>query len=119
MAINHDVGKEGEEAAVQYLINKGYEIVIRNYYADKAELDIVALKDGILVFVEVKTRSSLDFGSPQDFVTNKKIKLMIKAANFFIEEFEREEEGRFDIIAIHKVGNKFDIEHIEDVFYFF
>jgi Holliday junction resolvase-like predicted endonuclease len=47
MAINHDVGKEGEEAAVQYLINKGYEIVIRNYYADKAELDIVALKDGI------------------------------------------------------------------------
>jgi putative endonuclease len=44
---------------------------------------------------------------------------MIKAANFFIEEFEREEEGRFDIIAIHKVGNKFDIEHIEDAFYFF
>lgn len=119
MALNHDVGKEGEEAAVRFLINKGYEILYRNYIAEKAEVDIIALKDGIIVFVEVKTRSSLGFGSPKDFVTNKKIKLMIKAANIYIEEFEREEEARFDIIGIYKRGNDFDIEHIEDAFYFF
>lgn len=119
MALNHEVGKEGEDAAVRFLINKGYEILFRNYIAEKAEVDIIALKDGILVFVEVKTRSSLDYGSPQDFVTNKKIKLMIKAANIFINNFDRTEEARFDIIGIHKRGNDFDIEHIEDAFYFF
>lgn len=119
MALNHGVGKEGEEAAVRFLINKGYEILFRNYTAEKAEVDIIALKDGILVFVEVKTRSSLSFGSPKDFVTNKKIKLMIKAANIFIDSFNRTEEARFDIIGIHKRGDEYDIEHIEDAFYFF
>ncbi|APA91511.1 MULTISPECIES: YraN family protein [Myroides] len=119
MAKHHEVGKEGENAATDYLIKRGYEILTRNYFAEKTELDIVALKDNILVFVEVKTRSSLDFGLPQDFVNIRKIKLLIKAANLFITEFEREEEVRFDIIGIYKKGETFDIEHIEDAFYFF
>ncbi|MDM1457512.1 YraN family protein [Myroides odoratimimus] len=119
MAKHHEVGKEGDNAATDYLIKRGYEILTRNYFAEKTELDIVALKDNILVFVEVKTRSSLDFGLPQDFVNSRKIKLLIKAANLFITEFEREEEVRFDIIGIYKKGETFDIEHIEDAFYFF
>lgn len=119
MAKNHDVGKEGEKAAAEYLLSKGYEILAVNYIAQKAEVDIIALKEGFLVFVEVKTRSSLEYGLPQDFVRATKIKLLVKAANLFIEENNREEEVRFDIIAIHKVGEVYNIQHLEDAFYHF
>lgn len=119
MAKNHDVGKEGEKAAAEYLLSKGYEILVMNYIAQKAEVDIIALKDNFLVFVEVKTRSSLDYGLPQDFVRSTKIRLLVKAANLFIEENDREEEVRFDIIAIHKVGGNYNIQHLEDAFYHF
>ncbi|MGL4583411.1 MAG: YraN family protein [Flavobacterium sp.] len=119
MAINQDVGKEGEDAAVQFLIDLGYIILHRNYKGDKAEIDIVALFNNLLVIVEVKTRSSVDFILPQDAVNARKRKQLIKATNCYVEEFDRTEEVRLDIIAIHKKGNTFDIDHIEDAFYFF
>ncbi|MEC4116504.1 YraN family protein [Myroides phaeus] len=119
MAKSQDIGEGGEKAAVAYLKERGYDILIVNYVAQKGEIDIIALKDNILVFVEVKTRSSLEFGLPQDFVKATKIGLLVRTANIYIEENDREEEARFDIIAIHKVGEKYNIQHIEDAFYFF
>jgi putative endonuclease len=119
MAFHNDLGKEGEAAAVQYLQRKGYAILETNYIFDKAEIDIIASKDNILAIVEVKTRSSLDFGLPQDFVKPAKIKLLVKAVNEYVGSNNLNLEVRFDIIAIHNHKNGLEIEHLPDAFYHF
>ena len=78
-----------------------------------------AQKGTILAVVEVKTRSSLEFGLPQEFVKPKKIQLLVKAINEYVTQKDLDTEVRFDIIAIHKENSEFVIEHIEDAFYFF
>mgnify|MGYP003610685808 CR=1 FL=1 len=119
MAEHNELGKLGEELAVDFLIAKGYEILETNWTFQKAEVDIIALKDNILAVVEVKTRSSIDFGSPQDFVKPKKIKLLVKAVNEYVIENDLDVAVRFDIIAIHAKGNEFEMEHLEEAFYYF
>ena len=119
MAEHYELGKKGEQLAVNYLINKGYKIVERNWRFQKAEIDIIATKDKILICVEVKTRSTNDFGSPQDFVTPKKIKLMVSAMNEYILNKDLDIELRFDIIAITKDKSSFDIQHFKDAFLYF
>ncbi len=119
MAEHNDLGKLGEELAVEYLQKNGYDILETNYVFQKAEIDIIAQKDNILAIVEVKTRSSLDFGLPQDFVKPKKIQLLVKAVNEYVTSNDLDVEVRFDIIAVHRDGKKFNIEHLEDAFYHF
>lgn len=123
MAEHNDLGKKGEELAVEYLLKEGYKILDRNWTFQKAEIDIIAQKESILAIVEVKTRSSLDFGAPQDFVKPKKIQLLIKAVNAYINDREKDFcddlNIRFDIIAVHKNGESFAIEHFTDAFYHF
>ncbi|WP_125718816.1 YraN family protein [Flavobacterium ustbae] len=123
MAEHNDLGKLGEDLAAANLEQNGYQILERNWEFQKAEIDIIAKKDTVLAIVEVKTRSSLDFGSPQDFVKPKKIQLLIKAVNAYIndreKDFEKDIEVRFDIVAIHKNGESFAIEHLTDAFYHF
>ncbi|MFH7003503.1 YraN family protein [Flavobacterium bizetiae] len=123
MAEHNDLGKKGEELAVEYLLKEGYKILDRNWTFQKAEIDIIAQKEFILAIVEVKTRSSLDFGAPQDFVKPKKIQLLIKAVNAYINDREKDFcddlNIRFDIIAVHKNGESFAIEHFTDAFYHF
>ena len=68
MAEHNELGKKGEELAVEYLRENGYKILDRNWVFQKAEIDIIAQKDNFLAVIEVKTRSSTDFGLPQDFV---------------------------------------------------
>lgn len=72
MAEHNELGKLGEELAVDFLQKNGYDILETNWVFQKAEIDIIAQKDNTLVAVEVKTRSSIDFGLPQDFVKPKK-----------------------------------------------
>lgn len=119
MAEHNDLGKFGEELAVTFLQKNGYEILETNWFFDKAEIDIIAQKGTILAVVEVKTRSSLEFGLPQEFVKPKKIQLLVKAINEYVTQKDLDTEVRFDIIAIHKENSEFVIEHIEDAFYFF
>lgn len=120
MAEHNDLGTQGEDLAVTFLQDKGYEILERNYHFQKAEIDIIAKQNSELIIVEVKTRSSLAFGLPQDFIKTSKIKLLVKAANNYIEVQNLQLNVRFDIIAIHKnKENVFDIEHIENAFYHF
>ena len=119
MANHNDLGKLGEELAVDYLQKNGYEILDTNWRFQKAEVDIIAQKENVLAVVEVKTRSSLDFGLPQDFVKPKKIQLLVKAINEYVVNNDLEVTVRFDIIAIHKNKEVFDIEHIEEAFYYF
>lgn len=119
MAIHYELGKKGEQLAVDYLLKSNYEILERNYRFQKAEVDIIAQKDTILAIVEVKTRSTIDFGNPQDFVKPKQIKNLVKAVDEYITKNDIHLEVRFDIIAIVKAKNKFEIEHLENAFYHF
>ena len=119
MADHNDLGKLGEELAVDFLQQNGYEILETNWVFQKAEIDIIAQKGTILAVVEVKTRSSIEFGLPQDFVKPKKIQLLVKAINEYVIANDLDVEVRFDIIAIHKDVKEFSIEHIEEAFYYF
>jgi putative endonuclease len=119
MASHNDLGKEGEEFAVEYLRKHGYEIVELNWTFQKAEIDIIASKENTLAVIEVKTRSSIEFGLPQEFVKPKKIQLLVKAVNEYILRNDLDVNVRFDIIAIQKEGNELRIEHLEDAFFYF
>jgi putative endonuclease len=119
MAEHNELGKLGEELAVKFLRKEGYEILETNWTFQKAEIDIIAQKENILAVVEVKTRSSLEFGLPQDFVKPMKIQLLVKAINEYVVSKDLDFEVRFDIIAFHKEDKSFAIEHLKDAFYHF
>jgi len=119
MAIHNELGKKGEQLAVEYLQKKGYKILNRNWRYKKAEVDIIAQKKEVLAVVEVKTRSTDYFGNPQDFVNQKKIKLLVEAINEYVVSKNLDCEVRFDIIAILKNKSTFKIEHLKDAFLHF
>ena len=119
MAEHNDLGIKGEQIACDFLLEKGYKILAKNYRFQKAEIDIIAQKDDVLAVVEVKTRTSAYFGNPQDFVTKKKILLLLKATNHYIDKNDLDLEIRFDIIAILIKNGKTSIEHLEEAFYYF
>ncbi len=119
MAHHNQLGQKGEQLAIDFLIKKGYTILERNYRFDKAEVDIMALFKDILAVVEVKTRSTADFGNPQDFVKPKQIKNLVKAVDEYVNANHLDVEVRFDIIAIVGTDKSFDIVHLEDAFYHF
>lgn len=119
MAEHNKLGDLGEELAVEHLVKNGYDISERNYTYQKAEVDIIAQKGDTLVIVEVKTRSTADFGNPQDFLKPKQIKRLVMAVDAYINANDLDVEVRFDIIAIVMEGNKVNLEHIEDAFYHF
>ncbi|NPA07978.1 MAG: YraN family protein [Chlorobi bacterium] len=117
MADHNDFGKKAEELAAEYLQKSGYKILVRNFRYQKAELDLVAEKDSLIVVVEVKARSTDVFNLPQEAVNKRKIKLIVSAANYFMEEYNKNQEVRFDIISVLPDENKnLIIEHITDAF---
>lgn len=119
MAQHNELGKKGEQLAIEYLIKKGYTIRDKNWRFQKAEVDIIAQKENILAVVEVKTRSTDYFGNPQDFVNPKKIKLLVTAINEYVISKNLDVEVRFDIIGIIKTKKETKIEHLEDAFLYF
>ncbi len=119
MAKHNELGKLGEELAVDFLQKEGYEILETNWTFQKAEIDIIAQLGNTLAIIEVKTRSSIEFGLPQDFVNSKKIKLLTKAVDNYVVEKDLDINVRFDIIAIHLKDKSFVIEHFTDAFYHF
>lgn len=119
MAEHNELGKQGERLAVAFLQKNGYTILETNWTFQKAEIDIIAQKENVLAVVEVKTRSSVEFGLPQDFVKPKKIQLLVKAINEYIISNDLDVVVRFDIIAVSKNQDAFEIEHLQDAFYHF
>ena len=119
MAEHNELGKIGEEKAVEHLISKGFTILNKNWRFQKAEIDIIAQKENLLIAAEVKTRSSLEFGNPQDFVNPKKIRLLVQAFDQYILSKDLDVNARFDIIAVLVQGSEFKIEHLEDAFLYF
>jgi putative endonuclease len=119
MAQHNELGKKGEQLAIEFLINNEYTILEKNYRYLKAEVDIIAQKDDTLIAVEVKTRTSAYFGNPQDFVNPKKIKLLTSAIDFYVTNNDLDVEVRFDIIAIITNKKETKIEHLKDAFLHF
>lgn len=107
-------GKIGEDRATEYLKNKGYEILERNFHSRFGEVDIIARIGECIVFLEVKTRKSIAYGRPSEFVTPKKIEKIIKTAMIYLEN--REVEMRFDVVEVYIKNGYSEIEHIENAF---
>ena len=119
MADHNELGKKGEQLAVDFLLKNDYQILEKNYRYLKAEVDIIAKKKDTVIAVEVKTRTSDYFGNPQDFVNPKKIKLLVAAMDYYVVQQDLDVEVRFDIIAIITNFKHTKIEHIEDAFLYF
>lgn len=117
MANHNDFGKIAEDLAANYLQKNGYKVLSRNFRFQKAEVDIIAEKDDFIIIVEVKARSTDIFMMPQEAVTKTKIKSIVSAANYYLEEFNRQNEVRFDIISVLPDEQKnLMIDHIIDAF---
>ncbi|HCN49872.1 MAG TPA: endonuclease [Chryseobacterium sp.] len=117
MADHNDFGKIAEGLAADYLQKNGYKILVRNFRFQKAEIDIIAEKNNQIIVVEVKARSTDAFMLPQEAVTRTKIKLIVSAVNHYLEEFNRDNEVRFDIITVlPDEKRKLVIDHIPDAF---
>lgn len=113
-----DKGKQGENMACAYLQEQGYTILKRNFYYQKAEIDIIASKDDVLVIIEVKWRKSAIYGAPETFVTPKKRKLLARAADFYVQKLNWQGETRFDIISIVGQLPIHALTHTKQAFYF-
>lgn len=118
MARHNELGKWGEQLAVDLLVTKGYAIVERNWRAGNLEVDIVAMKDNRIVFVEVKTRSS-EFVDPLDAIDRRRVSRIVRAANSYVKAYNIPHEVQFDVIIIigtPEGGDTPQIEHIPDAF---
>lgn len=115
------LGKKGEEIAVNYLLEKGYEIVRRNYRYGHGEIDIVAQipNQEILIFVEVKTRNTLELGDPAYAINKKKISQLKKIAELYLYENNiKEIDCQFDVVTVLLIDPSNPIiEHYENAFY--
>lgn len=117
MAEHNILGKQGEDEAAKYLLDKGYVIRHRNWRSGKKELDIVAEHDNELIVVEVKTRKNDQFGNPEEAVNNQKIRHIIASTDAYLRKFCIDLPVRFDIITVIGKEAPFRMEHIEDAFY--
>lgn len=110
-------GQEAEDLAASYLQQKGFNILVRNYRYQKAEIDIIAQRGHCLAFVEVKARKSSSYGYPETFVSPAKQTLIREAAENYIIERDWTEAMQFDIIAVLQQNGNIQITHFEDAFY--
>ena len=117
MSVNIETGRKGEQLAILYLFSKGYAIRQTNWRFSKAEIDIIAEIDDVVVFVEVKTRKGIAWGKPEEFVNEKKVIMMMDAAYQYLDKNNLDCEIRFDIISIllSSSGLK-ELNHFEDAF---
>lgn len=117
MAQHNETGKQGEAEATRFLQSEGYEVMARNFRYHHAEIDLIVKKGKLLVFVEVKTRTNLSFGNPEEFVSYTKAKLVMKAAEHYIFTHNWPFDVRFDIVAVSISGNTMQVKHVEDAFF--
>jgi putative endonuclease len=100
------IGKLAEDFAVKLLIQKNYKVIDRNFRSKFGEIDIIAIKDGFLIFVEVKARWSLKFGSPEESVTSEKIWKIGKTGEYYsILHPKLPKKLRIDVVALTIEGN--------------
>jgi putative endonuclease len=113
-----NLGQMGENLAVKYLEERGYRIRHRNWRSGKNEIDIIAENIELVVFVEVKTRTTDYLGDNRDLISADKQKIIIYVANSYINRYDINKEGRFDVIIVVAKGKDLEVEqHIENAFY--
>ncbi len=116
MYVRHILGKRGEDEAVKYLEHQGYRIIERNFMCRQGEIDIIALDKNYIVFIEIKSRTSTEYGLPSESVTERKIKHMKKAIQYFLYKRNFEKENiRVDVIEVYVRGNKYEINHLKQI----
>lgn len=112
-----EVGRKGEEEAAGFLKKNGYKILEKNYRCRYGEIDIIASDKGTIVFVEVKTRGSEDYGAPGASVDLRKQKHMTIASSVYLcEKGLADADSRFDVVSVMYKGSDFKIELIKDAF---
>jgi len=114
------LGEKGEKQAARYLKKKGYKVVTANYRCKYGEIDLIVRDADILIFIEVKTRTSTDFGDPAAAVDYRKQQQISKVAHHYLITHHNDDvDARFDVISILSPrGQKTEIEHISDAFEF-
>ena len=119
-AVRGTKGAWGEDCAAAYLRRHGYRILVRNYSCRFGEIDLIAEKDGVLLFVEVKLRTNLQYGAPREYVTVKKQEKLRAAALLYLSERELDVPARFDVAEVytdvHRSAGKTRIAYIENAF---
>lgn len=116
MARHNVLGKNGEDEACRFLEEKGYQILHRNWRSGHKELDIVAVFQGKLIVIEVKTRRNEEFGMPEEAVSYRKIRHLVSSADAYVRMFKMDMDVQFDIITVVGTEPPFQITHIEDAF---
>jgi putative endonuclease len=111
------LGRQGEDAAVQYLRRRGMKVLERNLRTPVGEIDLIVRQHDVLVFVEVKTRRGTSFGSPAEAVGPRKQRQIVRTAKWYLNENPHSKlHPRFDVVSIVVSGEKFQIEHIPAAF---
>lgn len=113
-----ELGRRGEDLALAYLLGLGYRLQARNYRFRGGELDLVMLDGPVLVFVEVRSRTSLQHGTPLETIDFKKRRQIEKTAGFYLarEKISPDTPCRFDAIAVELCGNTPQISHLKNAF---
>lgn len=116
MYIRHEIGKLGEDLAVKYLQQMGYKVIERNFECKQGEIDIIALEENELVFIEVKTRTNIKYGSPAEAVDGIKQKHLTKAVKYYLYSRHLENEYiRIDVIEVYIYNHKYRVNHIKQI----
>ena len=117
MAEHNDFGTLAEELAADFLVEKGYKILQKNFRYQRAEIDIIAEFQNQIIVVEVKARGTDIFMAPEEAVTKTKIKLLVLAADQYLKHHNINQEVRFDIISVLPDNSgKLEIKHLQDAF---
>ena len=111
------LGKFGEKIAEKYLKSKGYKIIAKNFYSREGEIDLICQKNGIVFFVEVKTRTNQNFGWPEEAVTDQKLEKIAAAGEKYLTENKVDCEWQIDIISImiDKSRKKAQVKHFQNI----
>lgn len=111
-----ELGQWGEMVAREYLLTQGYAINGQNIRVGHYEIDFIAMKDGQIIFAEVKTRS-FETADPADVLTKEKIRKLSRAADIYIHDYDIPLEPRFDLIVIYGSPEKYELQHYPDAFF--
>ncbi len=116
MALHNELGRTGEQLAAEYLSRLGYDILYRNWRHFRYEIDVVATKEQVLHFIEVKTRQTTTFGLPEEDISRKKMHSLIQAAEAFVSKHPNWKRIQFDVLSVSLTDNEPSYYFIEDVY---
>jgi len=117
MSRNRTIGEKGEKIALDYLVKEGYEVLEKNWTSGHKEVDIITRKDDVYVFFEIKTRTSLTQGLPEESISKAKMRNVTGAAQIYLMD-KKYKDVRFDVIAIYLPEHgDMDFMHFRDAFY--